>query len=202
MIWDLHCHLNGVEGRTPDEKIVRMLEYADRMNVGKLVFYMGWPFLADPSPDELRSQNDQVLQAISHWNDRALGFAYVSARYVDESLAEIERCITNGPMVGIKLWIAAKCADEQIDPIIKRCSELKAAIFQHTWIKATGNEPGESSPDDLIRLATRHPGVPLICGHTGGDWEKGIRIVRPFEQISVDTGGFDPTSGMVGNGCS
>lgn len=197
MIWDLHCHLSGVDGRTPDERIVQLLEYADRMQVDRLVFYMGWPWSTDPDPDDLRRQNDQVLQAISHWNDRALGFAYVSARHVDASLEEIDRCIANGPMVGIKLWVAARCGDEQIDPLIRRCAELKAAIFQHTWLKAGGNLPGESTPDDLARLAARHPQVPLICGHTGGDWERGLRTVRPFANVSVDTGGFDPTAGVV-----
>lgn len=197
MIWDLHCHLSGVDGRTPDERIVQLLEYADRMQVDRLVFFMGFPWSEDPSPDDLRRQNDQVLQAISHWNDRAFAFAYVSAKHVDDSMAEIERCIANGPMLGIKLWVAARCADEQIDPIIRRCAELKAAIFQHTWLKAGGNLPGESTPDDLARLAERHPDVPLICGHTGGNWERGIRTIRPYANVSIGTGGSDPTAGMI-----
>lgn len=197
MIWDLHCHLSGVDGRTPDERIVQLLEFADRMQVERLVLYMGYPWANDPTPDDLRRQNDQVLQAISHWTDRAFAFAYVSARHVDASLAEIERCIANGPMVGIKLWVAARCSDEQIDPIIRRCAELQAVIFQHTWLKAGGNLPGESTPEDLTRLAARHPQVPLICGHTGGDWERGIRTIRPWPTIYTDTGGFDPTAGAV-----
>ena len=116
---------------------------------------------------------------------------------MEASLEEIERCVANGPMVGIKLWVAARCADEQIDPIIQRCHELKAAIFQHTWLKAQGNQPGESTPEDLARLAARHPDVPLICGHTGGDWERGIRMIRPFSNVSIGTGGFDPTAGVI-----
>src|SRR5262245_48289860 len=50
---------------------------------------------------------------------------------------------------------------------------------------------------DLVELAGRHPGVPLICGHTGGNWERGIRVVRPFEQISIDLAGSDPRSGYA-----
>ncbi len=197
MIWDLHCHLSGVSGRTPDERIAQIIEVADRMHVERLVFFMGFPWSYDPNPDELRRQNDQVLQAISHWHDRAFGFAYVSAKHPRESLDEIERCIVNGPMVGIKLWVAGKCSDEQIDPIIRRCGELQAAIFQHTWFNATGNRPGESTPDDLARLAARHPHIPIICGHTGGEWESGIRAVRHAPNLSIGTGGFDPTAGVI-----
>ena len=197
MIWDLHCHLSGVDGRTPDERMVQLLNYADRMHVNRLVVFMGFPWSTDPSPEDLIRQNNQVLDALTHWNDRAFGFAYVSAKHVEASLQEIERCIVNGPMIGIKLWVAERCANEQIDPIIRRCAELKAAIFQHTWLKAEGNQPGESTPMDLALLAARHPDTPIICGHTGGDWERGIRAIRAMKNVSIGTGGFDPTAGVI-----
>ncbi|MFK7778063.1 MAG: amidohydrolase, partial [Gimesia sp.] len=111
MIWDLHCHLSGVEGKTVDERIAQLMEYADRMGVERLVFFMGWPFSQDPSPEDFRKQNDQVLQAISHWHDRAFGFVYLNSKYVDESIKELDRCVKNGPMVGVKLWVAARCDD-------------------------------------------------------------------------------------------
>lgn len=196
-IWDLHCHFSGVEGSTVDERIAKLIEYADRMRVTRLIFFMGWPWSADPDPDDLRRQNDQVLQALTHWHDRAFGFAYVSANHVDASLAEIERCIANGPLVGIKLWIARRCSDAAIDAIIERTAELQGVIYQHTWYKVSGNQPGESTPDDLAELARRHPQTPLICGHTGGDWERGIRAIRDLPNVSIGIGGSDPTAGMV-----
>lgn len=197
MIWDLHCHLSGIDGKTPEERIAQMMVYADRMQIDRMVFFMGWPFSYDPKPDDFRKQNDQVIQAISHWQHRAFGFAYVSAKYPEESVQEIDRCLRDGPLVGIKLWVSSRCANTQIDPVISRCAELKGAIFQHTWFKTDGNLPGESTPDDLAVLAARHPTVPLICGHTGGDWERGIRAIRAHKNVSVDTAGFDPTVGAV-----
>lgn len=197
MIWDLHCHLSGVDGRTPDERMAQLMVYADRMQIERMVFFMGFPWSRHPSPEDLQAQNDQVLQAISHWHDRTLGFAYVNPEHVRASLDEIDRCIADGPMVGIKLWVAKECRHRDVDAIIERCADLKAAIFQHTWIKAAGNDPGESTPDDLALLATRFPEVPLICGHTGGNWELGIRAIRPHKNVSIGTGGFDPTAGMM-----
>lgn len=197
MIWDLHCHLSGVDGETPDERIAAIMRYADRMGVARLVFFMGYPWSTDPTPDELRRQNDQVLQALAHWAHRAFGFAYVNPNYVEESLREIDRCLRDGPMVGIKLWVAKRCADEAIDPLIARATELQAVIYQHTWIKANGNLAGESTPDDLARLAARHPKAKLVCGHTGGDWELGIRGIREAKHVCVELGGSDPTAGFV-----
>lgn len=197
MIWDLHCHFSGVEGRTPDEKMARLIEYADVMGVERLIFFMGWPWSRDPTPDQFRRENDQVIQALSHWHDRAFGFAYLNPNHVDASLEEIDRCVANGPLIGIKLWVARRCHEPELDPIIRRAGELKAAIYQHTWYKVQGNDPGESTPADLAALAARHPHVPIICGHTGGDWERGIRAVRPHKNVSIGIGGFDPTAGAV-----
>ena len=197
MIWDLHCHLSGVDGRTPDERIAQLMTYADRMNVERMVFFMGFPWSHDPAPDEFRRQNDQVLQALSHWHHRAFGFAYVNPKYPEESVKEIDRVVRDGPMLGIKLWVALRCNDERLDPIIHRAGELKALVFQHTWLKSGGNLPGESTPMELAELAARHPKVSLVCGHGGGDWEQGIRAIRGSANVSLGTGGFDPTSGFI-----
>ncbi|MFN9969898.1 MAG: amidohydrolase family protein, partial [Phycisphaerae bacterium] len=103
-----------------------------------------------------------------------------------------------GPMVGIKLWIARKAGDEALDAIIRRAAELKAVIFQHTWFKQDGTQnPGESTPLDLVALAARHPQTHFICGHAGGQWELGIRAVRSSPNISVELAGSDPTSGFT-----
>src|SRR5215207_3109134 len=195
MIIDVHCHLSGVPGRTPDERMARLIEFADRMGIDRLCVYMGMTWAHAPTPDNLRKQNDEVLEALEHWGHRAFGFVYVSPHFVDESLAELDRCVRDGPMVGVKLWVARRCSDAEIDPIVRRATELKAVVFQHTWWKTTGNEPGESTPDDLALLAARHPQATLICGHTGGDWERGVRAIRPFANVYADLAGGDPAAG-------
>jgi predicted TIM-barrel fold metal-dependent hydrolase len=197
MIWDLHCHLSGVPGETVKERIEQLLVYADRMGVQRLVFFMGWPFLSNPTPEQLRKQNDQVLEALALVPDRLFGFTYVSGEHPDESLKEIERCIAGGPMLGIKLWTARHCSEAELDPIVRRCGELQAVVYQHTWLKSTGNEPGESTPMDVATLAKRYPDVRIICGHTGGNWTSGIRAVRALPNVTIDLGGSEPTAGFV-----
>jgi predicted TIM-barrel fold metal-dependent hydrolase len=97
----------------------------------------------------------------------------------------------------VKLWVAQRCSAPELDPIIKRAAELKAVIFQHTWMKVGGNDPGESTPIDMAELAARHPDVPLICGHTGGDFERGIRAIREFKNVRADLAGSDPCAGYT-----
>ncbi len=197
MIWDLHCHLYGVSGRTPDERMAQLIEFADRMGIERLCVYMGMPWSRDPSPEALRTENDQVLQALSHWHHRAFGFVYLNPRHVEASLAELERCVKNGPMVGVKLWVARECRAAELDPLIRRAAELKAVVFQHTWLKVAGNDPGESTPFDLAELGARHPAIPIICGHTGGDWERGLRAIRAHQNLYADLAGSDPVAGFT-----
>lgn len=196
-IWDGHCHLSSVPGDTPRARMERLLEVATRMGVDRLVVFMGWPFAYEPSPDELRRQNDQVLAAIEPFPDRALGYAYLSPAHVDASLEEMDRLIARGPMVGVKLWVARRASDPALDPICRRAAELRVPIYQHTWLKVTGNLPGESTPSDLAALARRHPETTFFCGHAGGNWQLGIRAVRPYENVYLDIAGGDPTAGMV-----
>src|SRR5688572_21132523 len=132
MIWDLHCHLSGVTGDTPEERLARLLEYAGRLDIGRVCVSMGMNWSYDPSPEELRRQNDDVLRAVKRFPDRAFGFVYLSPKHVEVSLAELDRCVRDGPMVGVKLWVAQRCNSPELDPIVRRATELKAIILQHT----------------------------------------------------------------------
>ena len=197
MIWDVHTHLSGVEGRTPEERMAKLIGFAERMGVDRVCLSMGMTFLQDPTPKELRQQNDEVLAALSHYHDKAFGFVYTSGKYPEESVREIDRCVKNGPMVGVKLWVARRAAEKDLDAIVARATELKSPIMQHTWLKTTGNFPGESTPQDLVELAKRHPKAMLICGHTGGDWQLGVRAIRATTSLYTEIAGSDPTSGFV-----
>jgi predicted TIM-barrel fold metal-dependent hydrolase len=195
-IWDVHTHLATLPGDTPEDRLGRLLEYADRLGISRVCVYMGMKWSYDPSPAEMRQQNNEVLAAIRRWPDRAFGFVYLNPKHPRESMDELNRCVADGPMVGVKLWVAEHADNSALDPLVERATELDAVVFQHTWIKITGNLPGESTPMDLATLAARHPTAKLICGHTGGDWEQGIRAVRSHKNISVDLGGGDPVAGI------
>jgi len=197
MIWDAHCHLSGVPGRTPDQRLAQLIGFADWMGIERLCVFMGMNWSYDPSPEDMRQQNDEVLAALERWHHRAFGFVYLTPNHVEASLAELDRCVRDGPMLGVKLWVARRCNGPELDPIVKRAAELKAPVLQHTYLKATGNLPGESTPMDLAELAGRHPEACFIGAHTGGDFELGVRALRDSSNVSVDLCGTDPTAGMT-----
>ena len=81
--------------------------------------------------------------------------------------------------------------------MVARATALHAPVFQHTWLKAAGNLPGESTPADLAELAGRHPEAVLICGHTGVDWEAGLQAIQNSPNVYSDLSGSDPTAGFT-----
>lgn len=196
-IWDLHTHFPTAAGGPAEQRAEKLLRVADRVGIERCCLYMGFPWSQDPSPEDFRRQNDQVLSVLPKWPDRLLGFVYLNPKHVAESLAELERCVTHGPMVGVKLWVAKHCNSPDVERIVKRAHELKAVVFQHTWFKAGENYAGESTPSEIAELAQQLDGKPIICGHTGGDWERGIRAIAAQKNIYADLAGSDPVAGFT-----
>ena len=137
MIWDLHCHIAGANliGRTPEERLTQLIATANRFGIERLCVSMGTKFSRDPAPETIRKQNDEVLRAISKYPERAFGFVYLNPKHVDTALAELDRIVANGPMVGVKLWTAQRASAPELDPIIKRT--------MRAW------EQGAKDPSDL-----------------------------------------------------
>lgn len=195
-IWDAHVHLLWLSG-TVEERIDYLLKYADRMGIARLVVSMGTIDPYDPSPEDVRRQNDEVLRAIAHAPKRISGLVYLNPKHGAECLREMDRCVRDGPMIGIKLWVALECGRPELDPIARRAAEWKIPVLQHTFFRAGGNLPGESSPADLAALAARHPDASFICAHTGLDWERGIRAIRETKNVCAELSGSDPTAGYA-----
>jgi predicted TIM-barrel fold metal-dependent hydrolase len=174
-----------------------LIRFMDRLGIERVMLSLGYPLLPDPSPEQLREENDQVLKAIARYPDRTLGFVYLNPNQLEFSLSEFDRCVRDGPMVGVKLWVARRCNTPEVDPIVERAAAMQAPVLQHAWFNLKGNLPGESTPNDLAELALRHPRAVFIDSHTGGDWEPGIRALRPAKNVATCVAGFDPTAGMV-----
>ncbi len=197
-IWDDHTHLVEKLGSTPEAQLGEMLKFDDRLGISRAVLFMGhFEGTYNLSPEQLRRANDVILRAIKPYSDRVFAYVYLNPKHTQASLDEMNRCIRDGPMIGVKLLVAEYCNKPTLDPIVERAVELRAPVLQHTWLKITGNLPDESTPMQLAELAARHPKATLICAHSGGDWEVGLRAIRPHSNIYADLCGGDPTAGYV-----
>ena len=197
-VWDNHCHLHSVPGDTPEKRMEFLVHAADRLGMERLIVSQGFILSMHPTAEQLRAENDRVMQAVKPFPDRAWGSVYLSPKYLDVSLKEFDRGVRDGPMVAVgEIEIDKRCDCPEMDAIVEHASSLNAVIMQHTWLKLDGNESGESTPEDLAALARRHPKVNFVCIHTGGDFERGIRMIRDVKNVCAEVAGFDPTSGAV-----
>lgn len=197
-IWDVHNHLRVLPGDTPEQRMEVLIRCADRLGIERIILSQGFSSELHPNADLIRLENDRVMAAVRRFPQRAYGSVYLSPNFVEFSLQEFDRCVRDGPMIGVgELEADKRCNAPELDPIVRRAVSMNVPILQHTWLKSDGNDPGESTPYDLVELAKRHPDANFICAHTGGDWERGIRILRDAKNVSAEVAGFDPTAGVV-----
>lgn len=195
----MHSHLEALQGDTPLERMEILVRHMDKLGVERLLLSQGFgQYEYHATPEQIRIENDRVMRAVKRFPDRAYGSLYVNPANVDASLQEFDRCIRDGPMVMIgELETDVRCNSPNLDPIVERAISLNVPILQHTWTVSSGNGPGDSTPLDLVELAKRHPQAQFICGHTGGNWELGIRAIRDTKNICAGIAGSDPTSGFT-----
>lgn len=198
MIIDIHAH----PGYSQDLKGMReefrpALRAAERYDVAWICLNAIADWTPSPTPARVRKGNDAVAALMSDYPDRVLGFCYLNPRYPDDALREIDRCIVQGGMAGIKLWTACKASDERVDPIARRAAELGVPILQHAWYKAEGNGANETTPADVAAIAARHPDTMFVMAHLTGAGERGISDIAPYENLHVDISGGEPEAGFV-----
>ena len=206
-IWDMHYHgfMNGGI-RSHEENLF----YVERMGIERMLSLDIAGSGTDPLGTTIPAEKQrEIREYLEKHSDRVSGLIPIDPSQPVESCRRIEDWIRNGPCIGIKYYGGnpggVVCSHADNDVIIRLAAELKAVVYIHTWMKIGGqprrpggdNERGESTPMDVAILAQRFPDVPLICGHSGGDWELGVRAVRPHENVYIEFSGSDPHSGQV-----
>lgn len=209
-IWDSHYH--GFMSSTTMAGHEATMYYVERMGIERVIaldIAGGSGARGRGAATPFVKVEDQQREILVKDSARISGIIRIDPTKPEDSCRKIEQWIRNGPCVGIKYSGGAPtgvtCSHPNNDAIIKLCQELNAVIYIHTWIKVGGtprfpgggNNGSESTPMDVALLAKRFPNVPMICGHSGGDWELGARAIRPCENVYFEFSGSDPHSGQV-----
>ncbi len=211
-IWDGHYHgFWTAINPNPINLHEEMMFYVKRMGIERVISVdiggtLPKPLVPTIYDDEIRKLLEEELKKE---DSQVSGISPIDPGFPVESCAKMEDWIRNGPCIGIKYvggnQLGLTCSHPNNDQIIRLAAELEAVVYIHTWIKVGGsprypgggNLSGESTPMDVAVLAKRFPNVPMICGHSGGDWELGIRAIRPYENVLLEFSGGDANSGSV-----
>ena len=206
-IWDMHYHgMSGGDLRAHKQNMF----YVERMGIERMISLDIAGSARDPLGTSLSAEKKrEIREYLENNSDRVCGLIPIDPSQPLESTQKIDEWIRHGPCIGIKYYGGnaggVACSHPNNDALIRLAAELNAVIYVHTWLKVGGqprrpggdNVPGESTPTDLARLAERFPDVSFICGHSGGDWELGVRAVRHLENVYIEFSGSDPHSGQV-----
>ncbi len=182
------------------DDIDRTLPTIEKARIERLCIF---PYVGSGATNtRLRANPKDVLRPFERWPKLLMGMIQLNAADVKGSLDNLNRWLRDGPMLGVYFPAGPRpeqvCSHPNFDPLVERIAELNGVIMQHTWFITDGKRsPGMSTPTELGQLAARHPDIKFVCAHAGGEWAKGIRAVRKFPNILVETSGFDATAGFI-----
>ena len=77
--WDIHAHV-GTPGPTPEKRMETLVKFADRVGVERLCINMSPPWQHEPTPEQFRKSNDDVLAILKEWSSPSTPKRKVSKR--------------------------------------------------------------------------------------------------------------------------
>ena len=99
---DAHNHVWFKNGELDETRMKDLLTAADLLGIEKICVSV--PLVSPSAPVEMcRKANDVTLKAMQY-SDRLLGFCFADAAFGDAMIEEIDRCIIEHGMIGIKLY--------------------------------------------------------------------------------------------------
>jgi len=208
---DAHFHVTDADpdagfsrstGRLDREQTERSLRQAEKLGID--VLCTSFPLTSEcPTPEEVHLANNVTLEAMA-MSERFLGFCFLNPGYARESLGEIERCIVDGGMIGIKLYHQYRICDPALTPVMQRAAELHVPVLMHAGkgrdTETKIQQPRLSDASHFVRAAAMFPETMLIEAHIGGggDWEWCLRHLedRP-PNLYLDISGTVIDAGIV-----
>jgi predicted TIM-barrel fold metal-dependent hydrolase len=141
----------------------------DQNQVDKAVTF-GFPW---QNADTTRRHNDYILEAISRYPDRLIGFGCLDPLN-ENAPAEAQRCLASG-LAGIgELAFYDSDIDERciagLEPIMELCRHYDCPVMIHTNEPVGHHYPGKA-PNTLLgiyRFIQRFPDNRIILAHWGG----------------------------------
>lgn len=197
---DAHNHASGRHFGFGFDN-AELIKAADALAIDQLCCSI----LSDPrdaTPEMFRLCNDDLLEVMREYPGRILGYCFVNPGWTREALAEIDRCVQDFGMIGIKLYNTYHADDPVVFPIAEKAIELGVPILHHAGYcidHVKMGQPHLSHAGHLAELGRRYPEARIIVGHLGGggDWEWQIKALRHVPSVYVDTSGSVVDEGLI-----
>ncbi|MEZ4861484.1 MAG: amidohydrolase family protein [Caldilineaceae bacterium] len=200
MIIDIHVHHTWAQPTEPPWAFIEeTFALAEQNGIDKLGFLGAvGDYGYDPTPEGVRESNSHAAKIVERYPAHAYSFCYLNPAHDPAFIRdELDRCVLEHGMKGIKLWIAVNAHDPRLDVVMEGARRHKLPVLHHAWYKSTVYVYNESTPADIRDLAQRHPDVPIIMAHLNGGGVRGVLDIKDLPNVAVDTSGSQPDAGFV-----
>ena len=154
-----------------------------------------------PDPDVIRRKNNIIAEAVDRHPNIIKGMAFVNPGYSREAVAEIERCVNELGMIGIKLYNQYFISDPVLHPVIEKCIELGIPILEHAGkqMSLPVDQPFISDGTHFAKVAEKYPEAVIIMAHIGGggDWQWSLKAIADCPNIYTDISGSVYDEGII-----
>ena len=197
--WHEHVWPND-KGELDEKECDLLVESASRTHMDILV--CSSPITrGNPSPDIIRKYNDFVSKAMRRHKGIIKGFAFINPGYVKEALYEIDRCMNDLGMIGIKLYNQYFISDPVVRSVIEKSIELDIPILEHAGKLnfQPQNQPFVSDGTHFAKISPEYPEAVIIEAHIGGggDWQWSLKAIADSPNIFTDTSGSICDEGLM-----
>lgn len=179
MIIDAHTHWGIMWEDTYGTDPSAFLAMMDTHDVDKAILFghRGLTRNAD-----IQKSNDVVKETCVRSNGRLVPVATVHPDYGDACLQELERCLKDLDMRGLKLhpWLQGfSTADPVVGECMKLCGKYNVPVTFHD------GTPSYSMTSQIGGLALRFPQTKIVLGHSGllALWRTAIRFGQRCENL-------------------
>jgi hypothetical protein len=156
-----------------------------------IILNIGWT-----SHELCLETNDYIMEAISRYPNRLVGFCAIQPRAGEAAIAEIERCARGGirgigemrpDIQGFDL------RDEAVmGPVIDAARRYELILLTHSSepVGHLYSGKGNITPDILYGFISKFPDLPIVCAHWGGGlpfYALMPEVARALENVFFDT---------------
>ena len=189
---DFHCHAgrNGRFGVNDDPELyLRIMDAAgiDKACINCVQY------------GDARRANDYVAKFVAKYPDRFIGVAYVTPRYPEEAMTELERCFGELGMKYLKIYpdyFGKPLDDPAYSTIFEWLNNRGLAVMSHAGFPF--DEPSVTVSERFTKLSERFPEVVWVLAHEGGNSNpESMEAARLCPNVYLETCGTYSSSRAI-----
>ena len=190
---DVHGHLGLCPNfHIPDHSADAMVARMDRIGTDRLAISSHTALYSD-----FGAGNDETAAAVAAFPRRLIGAVVLNPHYPDEIGAELDRCLDHGGFAMIKLHSSLhkfRLDAEQCEPVWREAERRGLPVLVHSW-----QGSADCGADACDRVATAHPEVRLILGHSlaPDGYAEACDLAKKHPCLHLDTATSQVNCGQV-----